>query len=196
MDELITPPVVQIGDFKALKWQGRALDVFKKKISGNEHQNTNFTICAAPNSGKTKFAGLALKTAQDLFDIELAIVLAPTTIIKGQWSREIMEFKINLSTEYNNKLLSKNKKLDPTLDGFVITYSQLARFPDLFRKYSFKYNSMVIFDEVHHLGDEKTWGEAARYSFEYANIRMSLSGTPFRSDGNAIPFQEYEENEN
>ena len=35
------------------------------------------------------------------------------------------EFKINLTTEYTNKLLSKNKRLDPTLDGFVITYSQL-----------------------------------------------------------------------
>jgi hypothetical protein len=37
-------------------------------------------------------------------------------------------------------------------------------------------------------GDYETWGRALREAFEPAHKRLMLSGTPFRSDGNPIPF--------
>jgi superfamily II DNA or RNA helicase len=51
----------------------------------------------------------------------------------------------------------------------------------------------VIFDEIHHAGDALSWGEAVRESFEPARRRMGLTGTPFRSDANPIPFVTYVE---
>jgi superfamily II DNA or RNA helicase len=50
----------------------------------------------------------------------------------------------------------------------------------------------VILDEVHHAGDALSWGEAVREAFEPARRRLSLTGTPFRSDVNPIPFVRYE----
>ena len=44
---------------------------------------------------------------------------------------------------------------------------------------------------IHHAGDALSWGEAARESFEPARRRMGLTGTPFRSDANPIPFVTY-----
>ncbi|HEX3714072.1 MAG TPA: ATP-dependent helicase, partial [Trebonia sp.] len=40
-------------------------------------------------------------------------------------------------------------------------------------------------------GDALSWGEAAREAFEPARRRMGLTGTPFRSDTNPIPFVTY-----
>ena len=40
---------------------------------------------------------------------------------------------------------------------------------------------MVVFDEVHHLGENASWGAAASEAFSSAKARLHLSGTPFRS---------------
>jgi superfamily II DNA or RNA helicase len=52
--------------------------------------------------------------------------------------------------------------------------------------------TLVIFDEIHHGGDAKSWGEAIREAFDDATRRLCLTGTPFRSDDSAIPFVNYE----
>src|SRR5699024_8054469 len=51
--------------------------------------------------------------------------------------------------------------------------------------------AFVILDEIHHAGDERAWGESIREAFATAPRRLSLSGTPFRSDTLAIPFVRY-----
>ena len=48
-----------------------------------------------------------------------------------------------------------------------------------------------ILDEVHHAGDALSWGDAVREAFGPAVRRLSLTGTPFRSDVNPIPFVTY-----
>jgi superfamily II DNA or RNA helicase len=52
--------------------------------------------------------------------------------------------------------------------------------------------TLVIFDEIHHGGDAKSWGEAIREAFDDATRRLALTGTPFRSDDATIPFVRYE----
>ena len=53
----------------------------------------------------------------------------------------------------------------------------------------------MILDEIHHGGDAKSWGDAIREAFEPATRRLSLTGTPFRSDTSPIPFVRYEMDE-
>jgi superfamily II DNA or RNA helicase len=48
-----------------------------------------------------------------------------------------------------------------------------------------------VLDEIHHAGDALSWGEAAREAFAPAARRLALTGTPFRSDVNPIPFVTY-----
>jgi superfamily II DNA or RNA helicase len=52
---------------------------------------------------------------------------------------------------------------------------------------------MVILDEVHHCGDSenKAWGPSVIGAFEHCEQILSLSGTPFRTDNNPIPFAKY-----
>src|SRR5207253_894310 len=52
--------------------------------------------------------------------------------------------------------------------------------------------TLVILDEIHHAGDSRSWGDGTKAAFEPAVRRLSLTGTPFRSDDNPIPFVAYE----
>jgi superfamily II DNA or RNA helicase len=54
-----------------------------------------------------------------------------------------------------------------------------------------RFKTLVILDEVHHAGDALSWGEGVREAFEPAARRLALTGTPFRSDINPIPFVTY-----
>ena len=54
-----------------------------------------------------------------------------------------------------------------------------------------RFKTLVILDEVHHAGDALSWGEGVREAFEPAARRLALTGTPFRSDVNPIPFVTY-----
>ncbi|MBK9560864.1 MAG: hypothetical protein IPO44_15360 [Candidatus Microthrix sp.] len=44
---------------------------------------------------------------------------------------------------------------------------------------------------MHHAGDDRAWGTAIMAAFANAGRRLSLSGTPFRSDVTPIPFVTY-----
>ena len=54
------------------------------------------------------------------------------------------------------------------------------------------HRTLVVFDEIHHGGDAKSWGESMREAFTDATRRLALTGTPFRSDDSPIPFVSYE----
>jgi superfamily II DNA or RNA helicase len=49
----------------------------------------------------------------------------------------------------------------------------------------------VVLDEIHHAGEERTWGDGITAAFDAAARRLALSGTPFRSDTQSIPFVRY-----
>jgi superfamily II DNA or RNA helicase len=55
--------------------------------------------------------------------------------------------------------------------------------------------ALVILDEIHHAGESRSWGDGVRTAFAPAVRRLCLSGTPFRSDQNIIPFVRYQGDE-
>jgi superfamily II DNA or RNA helicase len=73
-----------------------------------------------------------------------------------------------------------------------VTYAGVAVNPLAHRIRTERFKTLVILDEVHHAGDALSWGEAVREAFEPARRRLALTGTPFRSDINPIPFVRYE----
>ncbi len=67
----------------------------------------------------------------------------------------------------------------------------MAAHPLLHRARTENRRTLVVLDEVHHAGDARSWGDAVREAFEPARRRLTLTGTPFRSDDNPIPFVDY-----
>jgi superfamily II DNA or RNA helicase len=72
-----------------------------------------------------------------------------------------------------------------------VTYAQVAVKASRHRELTESRRTLVILDEVHHAGDALSWGDAIREAFEPATRRLSLTGTPFRSDTAPIPFVSY-----
>ena len=75
------------------------------------------------------------------------------------------------------------------MHGIVTTYQQVATSSAALGPLA--RDAFVVLDEIHHAGDERSWGRGVAEAFGGAGRRLSLSGTPFRSDSAAIPFVEY-----
>lgn len=73
----------------------------------------------------------------------------------------------------------------------AVTYAQVAAHPALHRQRTENRRTLVVFDEIHHAGDALSWGDAVKEAFDPARRRLALTGTPFRSDANPIPFVTY-----
>src|SRR5262249_28943580 len=76
--------------------------------------------------------------------------------------------------------------------GAVVTYAQVGAAPAIHRRRTTARPTLVILDEIHHAGDSRSWGDGVKSAFEPAVRRLMLTGTPFRSDENPIPFVTYE----
>lgn len=163
-------------------WQRRAL----VKYLGTEPRD--FLAVATPGSGKTAFA---LRIAGELIAhraVEQVTVVVPTEHLKIQWAQAAARQGLSLDPKFSNS----NPQTSPEYHGVVVTYAQVAAHPTLHRVRTEQRKTLVVFDEIHHGGDAKTWGEAMREAFSDATRRLALTGTPFRSDDSPIPFVTYE----
>lgn len=162
-------------------WQRRAL------VRYLTDQPRDFLAVATPGSGKTTFA---LRVAAELLAqgvVETMTVVVPTEHLKVQWAAAAAAAGISLDPRFSNSASLTSSEYH----GVVVTYAQVASHPTRHRVRTESRRTLVVFDEIHHGGDAKSWGEAIREAFDDAIRRLALTGTPFRSDDSAIPFVTY-----
>ena len=167
---------------KLRAWQAEALELYLAE------QPRDFLAAATPGAGKTTFA---LRLAAELRArrvIDRITVVAPTDHLKRQWADAAARAGIRLDPGFRNAQGRSARHFH----GVVVTYAQVAMRPALHRELTLSGRTLVILDEVHHGGDALSWGDAIREAFEPAAKRLSLTGTPFRSDTAPIPFVQYE----
>lgn len=168
---------------KLRAWQAGALEQYLRD------QPRDFLAVATPGAGKTTYA---LRLATELIDrgiVEQVTVVAPTEHLKTQWADAAARVGIHIDPKFTNSQEQHAKDYD----GVAVTYAGVASRPALHRERSKARKTLVILDEIHHAGDARSWGDAIREAFEPAERRLALTGTPFRSDTNPIPFVRYEE---
>jgi superfamily II DNA or RNA helicase len=162
-------------------WQTAALTAYF------ESAPRDFLAVATPGAGKTTFA---LTVAAELLArrvVERITVVAPTEHLKTQWAEAAAKVGIPLDPAYSGH----KGRTSSDFVGIALTYAGVAANPLAHRIRTERFNTLVILDEVHHAGDARAWGEAVREAFEPARRRLALTGTPFRSDINPIPFVTY-----
>jgi len=163
-------------------WQAAALQQYF------EDEPRDFLAVATPGAGKTSFA---LTLAANLLarrKIDRIIIVAPTEHLKTQWAEAA--HRINLAIDPSFGV--KQGRTSRDYVGVALTYAGVAANPLALRIRTEGFKTLVILDEVHHAGDALAWGESVREAFEPAARRLMLTGTPFRSDANPIPFVRYE----
>ncbi|WP_396129958.1 DEAD/DEAH box helicase [Agromyces aerolatus] len=167
---------------KLRAWQAEALEQYLETMP------RDFLAAATPGAGKTTFA---LRIAAELRHrriVDRITVVAPTDHLKKQWADAAARAGIRLDPGFRNA----HGRSARHYHGVAVTYAQVAMRPALHRELTLSGRTLVILDEVHHGGDTLSWGDAIREAFEHAEKRLSLTGTPFRSDTAPIPFVHYE----
>src|SRR3954447_20186182 len=173
-------------------WQEEALDAVLARPAGD------FLASATPAAGKTTFG---LRVAHELLRrglVRRVCVAAPTTHICRQWAADAARYGIDL--EPNRPNADGREPRDR--HGVAVTYQTIAAGPVTCRTMAAGPRphaagctrpTLLIADEPHHMGENAAWGARARLAFGEATLRLLLSGTPFRSDSNAIPWVRYDE---
>jgi len=160
-------------------WQKTA---FEKYVASGQD---DFLTVATPGAGKTTFALTVARHVLSERPQSRLIVVAPTAHLKLQWAEAAARFALHLDPAWS----VADGELPTDMHGIITTYQQVASIaPALARVAK---DSFVIFDEVHHAADDRAWGDAIRVAFSTSVRRLAISGTPFRSDTQSIPFVRY-----
>lgn len=167
---------------KLRAWQAAALDIYFAE------ERRDFLAVATPGAGKTTYA---LRLATELLNrgiVTHLTIVAPTEHLKTQWADAAGRVGIQIDPRFTNA----QQEHASSFHGIAVTYAGVASKPALHRARTQAHRTLVILDEIHHGGDNKSWGDAIREAFEPAVRRVSLTGTPFRSDTSPIPFVRYD----
>ncbi len=159
------------------RWQRDALIAFA------DRPHSDFLAVACPGAGKTTFALAAIRSELGGQHRPLAVVV-PTAHLKQQWADAAARFGIQLDPNWH-----QDGGVAADVHGIVVTYSQAASARHRLRP--MLEGGVVVLDEVHHAASDRSWGDGVIHACGSAQVRLLLSGTPFRSDDNPIPFVRY-----
>ena len=159
------------------RWQRDALIAFA------DRPLSDFLAVACPGAGKTTFALAAIRN--ELGGVGRPVVVTvPTAHLKHQWADAAVRFGLHLEPDWN-----PDAGLAADMHGVVVTYAQAASAKHRLR--ALATNGIAVLDEAHHAASDRSWGDGVYHAFEAADVRLLLSGTPFRTDDNPIPFVRY-----
>lgn len=162
-------------------WQAEFLEALAA------HDRDDFLLVACPAAGKTIAAGAAVAAAMERLEADQLIAVCPTVVIRDQWQAELG----SLGFRMLNRLAGRS--WPPWVHGACVTFAQIAYRAEDFAEACAQRRTVVIFDEIHHAGEQLAWGAGIGEAFSGAAFRLQLSGTPFRSDHKQIPFIRYDD---
>lgn len=166
------------------QWQGQALDAILERI----WRTGTATLHAAPGAGKTVFAGLVFRRLVDAGLVERMVVVVPNRALLRQWAEALANLSIHLDYEPRDGFLEL-----PQTAGTVVTYQGLAGSAAGQIQRMRDAATLFVLDEVHHVGDQKAWGDAVSKIVGSASAPdgihpagvLNMTGTLFRSTGAA-----------
>jgi len=174
-------------------WQQEARDAYVASVTsfnaihGHEKRH-DFLLVAGTGAGKTKVAGEIASYLLNEGLVKQLVVVSPNDSVMIATQADFEKyFGIILG-----ECTIKNSKLQKDWDavGCFLSYQKLRNHVDVFSSLT-RIPTAVIFDEVHHLADDKNWGKSAHLAFQNAKYSLSLSGTPFRGDRREITYLTY-----
>lgn len=176
-------------------WQLEALDRIVQRIASDGAA----TVVAAPGAGKTVFAGLVFEALYAAGIVDRMVVLAPRTPLVTQWAEALWHTR-QIQLHPNDPLERSGQH------GVVLTYQALQnpQTVEILRMKSEGVRTLVVLDEVHHVGEPvngqpNAWARDLRAfvgtvdkDLRVAGV-LNMSGTLWRSTpGEMISTVRYE----
>jgi len=179
------------------KWQEEFVNRFYtsalQQIGKPPAEINAFILHAFPGAGKSLAQTLVARTLIEQNIIDQVIVCVPSSLLRNQMEDDAGRVGLFLNR--------KRLEVLPSQHGLVATYAQIGNVhkesgkmvnADRLRKLCQDKRTMVIADEMHHLGMGHNWGDAFELAFsQHSIVRLMTSGTPFRSDQKQLPWVRY-----
>jgi hypothetical protein len=146
------------------------LDFSVSVTPGRQHR---FMLYGGTGCGKTKASAYKAAILLNLGKVNQVVVVVPNRSILRKTRRDFLEFFGIDLMHFSGK--SHKDGVPRTKQGYILTYAHLTKNPQLHRRLgSAPERTLVIFDEVHHLG-ENGWGDAATEAFGLVPFVLCLS---------------------
>ena len=144
-------------------WQVAALELYETS------QPRDFLCVATPGAGKTTFA---LRVAHQLLHtrtVKRIVVVTPTEHLKTQWADAAARVGIHLDPGTGGVRRGRSRQFD----GSVVTYAGVSIRAYAYEALCNQVSTLVIFDEIHHAGDARSWGDGVLQGFSEATRRLA-----------------------
>jgi superfamily II DNA or RNA helicase len=173
------------------RWHNMAFAKREAAIAGREDGGQHiFNVFAGTGAGKTDLSGMVASADLNTSRARRVVVVVPSIAIADRMI-EVYREKFGIHLAAYTKASFPNG-VTSNYQGYVVTYQGIARSPATHQRIASYEDTLVIFDEVHHLGDKEVWGDAAQLAFRHVPYILTMSGSPFRPKGGFIPFARYE----
>ena len=179
-------------------WQSRLIQLLRARLQTAGPAGQDVLVHAGPGAGKTLAALLAFDQLQREQRLDRFVVFCHRSSIAGQWRQAAARLGLVLGEWHEGGL-------EAGQDGLLISYQAASRHRqrllDLLQppivatdplRVRRQTRWLAIADEVHHLGvdpeepEAAAWGHAFTTVAGRAQLRLGLSGTPFRADNLAF----------
>lgn len=178
--ELGNNDVTPFDELTLRPWQAEALPVIADRL----FRHGTATLQAAPGAGKTIAAATLFQILHAAGLIERIVVVVPSTALVRQWRSELAQLRIHLDPHPTDGALEADG-----LVGAIVTYHSLPTYAGVHATRMRLHPTLLVFDEVHHVADDASWGRAVRRmvgDIAAGDIQTSavlnMTGTLFRSD--------------
>lgn len=178
--------------FGLRKWQMEFVDRFipfaQEQLVKPAGAEQAFVLNAFPGSGKTWAQLLVMAYLYKEKFVDFLVVCVPSDALRSQFADEARRFGLYLHAKRNLRVNLE------AVNGIVLTYAQLnsAVTVQQLDQWCAGFRTFVSADEMHHLSQRKSWGRNFFDAFARSRVRLLTSGTPFRSDGDRIPWVRYQ----
>lgn len=152
--------------------------------AGTEARRPAFLAVATPGAGKTMFATRLAHGLLRTQRVQKVFPIVPRLHLKRQMARAMDRAGIRIDWKWDGGKLPKD------CHGAAVTYQQLAADPESIARHAGV--AFAIPDEIHHASEEGVWGQALTAAVGHAPYKLALSGTPWRTDEERIPFINYD----
>jgi superfamily II DNA or RNA helicase len=175
--------------------QDRGRVVANELVAGRRHQKI-VVAGVTPGGGKTLMSAIFANVLADHSMIEQVLVVVPNDPLRLQMFQSFHDPSRGLC-RYLGRVGGQRQGNLPGLGapfGTVVTYQALTSDVALKRwvRWASKKRTLVIFDECHHLCEQKAWVRAAEKLVEASRLVLMMSGTLWRWDEERIPFVTYD----
>ena len=157
-------------------------------------QGADVLIHAGPGAGKTLGALVSFCRLHQEQRLDRFVVFCHRTSIARQWQRSAERLHLQLM-EWDPELGDGGLSTDGSWHGLLLSYQGAGRHRQRLEQALGKAELgrwMAVADEVHHLGidpeepEAAAWGHAFSRLSQGAQLRLGLTGTPFRADNLAF----------